>query len=236
MKVKLLTTVVIVQALLSFSTLQNINNVKATNEELNTQITEQMDRLKESYDTIDSLKNDLSEMENLLNEKDAEYKSLKEKYDLEVAPVSFNENYLLQPSNVTLNKLKFALKGTGLEGLEKAYLDSEKEYGINAIFLVSLTAEESWWGKSRRAKEQNNLSGFEVYSDNSKGKFFSSKYESILTTAKILKRDYLTQGGIYHKGYDIRSVNKSYCPVNGFSWSKNISSIAYDLVNKINNR
>ena len=95
---------------------------------------------------------------------------------------------------VTLNKV---LKGTGLSGLGDAYVQAEKTYGVNAIFLISLTAEESGWGRSRRALEDNNLSGFEVYNDSAQGARFNSKHDSIMITGKLLGNSYLKSDGKY---------------------------------------
>lgn len=163
-----------------------------------------------------------------------EYKDLESKYNLELTNLSFDENDLTKPSNSTHNKLKKALKGTGLSGLEDAYLDAEKEYGLNAIFLVALTAEESFWGNSYRAKYQNNLSGYCVYSDSSEGTNFDTKTESILQTAKLIKEDYLSNNGKYFKGKTIYEVNENYCPVNGYNWSNNIIEIANEITRKVN--
>lgn len=172
------------------------------------------------------------EKQNILEE----YEKLNEKYQEEIKPVSFNKNNLLSPSGANARKLAIGLKGTGLEGLENSYIEAEKEYGVNAIFLCALTAEESAWGTSNRARNQNNMSGFEVYNDNAVGATFSSKHDSIITTAKLLKNNYLTPSGSYFYGYSIYDVNKNYCPVNGTSWSDNISNIANQLVRKINSR
>lgn len=172
------------------------------------------------------------EKQNILKE----YEKLNEKYQEEIKPVSFNSNNLLSPSGANTRKLAIGLKGTGLEGLESSYIEAEKEYGVNAIFLCALTAEESAWGTSNRARNQNNMSGFEVYNDDAVGATFSSKHESIMTTARLLKNHYLTPNGSYFNGYSIYDVNKNYCPVNGTSWSDNISAIANQLVRKINSR
>lgn len=240
MKTRLITSLVVIETFLIFISSMTLNNfvkLDKTNkaiieqqQEINKQLIE--DNLK----IVDDMEAENQKLQDQFKELEEKYNDLTEKYNLEIAPVSYNENNLLGNSNVTVNKLKRALKGTGLAGLEQAYFDAEKEYGVNAIFLISLTAEESSWGTSRRARYQNNMSGFEVYSDSSKGATFSSKYESILTTARLLKKEYLTAGGKYYGGLDIYSVNKRYCPVNGYTWSRNISSIANSLVAKVNNR
>ena len=145
-------------------------------------------------------------------------------------------NNLLEKSNATVNDMTVALFGTGLEEVAYAYVKAEKEWGVNAIFLASLTAEESGWGRSNRAINQNNLSGYAVYSAGASGRSFSSKEESIMETAKLICQQYLKPTGAYYNGISIYDVNIKYCPNDGGTWSKNISSIAYSLVSKINNR
>lgn len=209
--------------------IQHQNNINSIIEERNLEL----EGLEKEIEN-EKIKSDKLEKE--LEEKQKLYEELDKKYQEEIQPVSYNKYNLLSPSGATINKLKYALEGTGLEGLEESYIKAEKEEGINALFLVSLTAEESGWGTSNRAIKQNNLSGFEVYSKDSKGAYFNSKEESILTTAKLLKNHYLTPGGQHYYGYSIYDVNKKYCTTGGISWSKNISSIANSLVKKINNR
>lgn len=128
------------------------------------------------------------------------------------------------------------LKGTGLEGLGSWYLEAEQTYGVNAIFLMALTAQESAWGTSNRARTQNNLSGFEVYSDSAEGAYFSSKGESIMTTAKLIGEKYISPNGKYYNGTSVASVNIEYCPNDGGHWSKSITKIAYQLLEKINSQ
>lgn len=146
--------------------------------------------------------------------------------------IFFDENNVLTKSNVSLKDLALILRDTGLEGLEEYYLLSEESLGINALFLAALTAHESAWGESERCIEQNNLSGYAVYSPSSKGRSFKSKGESILETAKLLKENYLTNGASYFKGYSVKDINSSYCP-SDYTWSKSIIEISKNFVNEI---
>jgi beta-N-acetylglucosaminidase len=139
--------------------------------------------------------------------------------------VSWNPNDVSNPSNISSKKLNELLSDTGLKGLGDSFVEAEKEYGVNAIFLTSLVAQESGWGTSNRAINHNNLSGYAVYTDASKGKFFTSKHESIMTTARLIRDDYMDADG----RHDIRSINEKYTPVNGYDWSNKISLIANDL-------
>lgn len=163
-----------------------------------------------------------------------EIEELKKKINSSNVKVSFNQSNLKSNSGVDAKRLNKVLEGTGLSGLGSVYVDAEKTYGVNAIFLTALTAQESGWGNSNRAKTQNNLSGYAVYSSSSAGKTFSSKSESIYATAKLLANEYLNTGGKCYKGIDIFAVNTSYCPTGNYDWANKITSIAHDLVQEIN--
>lgn len=171
-----------------------------------------------------------------LSELQEQYEELNGKYQKEIAPVSFKDWNLHSLSNGTVRKLEKGLKGTGLEGLGSWYLKAEQTYGVNAIFLMALTAQESAWGTSNRAVTQNNLSGYAVYSASAEGTTFDSKGESIMATAKLIGEKYISSNGEYYNGTSVASVNIRYCPDDGGHWSSNITQIAYDLVNKINSQ
>lgn len=149
----------------------------------------------------------------------------------------FNPNNLLEISNASVDDIYKCLEGTALHELAPVYIEAENLYGVNALFLVGLTAQESGWGTSRRAVEDNNLTGFGVYSDSSKGINSHTKRGNILMTAKWLKEKYLTPGAILYNGFGIRDVNVRYCiGVDGnsdFHWSENISKIASESLAKI---
>lgn len=176
-----------------------------------------------------------------LIKKDEKIKQLQEKLkEFEFKPVKFNPNDVTQLTSIKEKQLEILFKSNStyenLIGLERAFVDAESKYGVNAIFLLSLISEESDYARSNRAINNNNLSGYAVYSNISEGKSFSSKYESVLTTAKLLREDYLNTDGEYFKGVDIYSINDSYCktPKDTYSWSKNIISIASTYIKELN--
>lgn len=164
-------------------------------------------------------------------------KHLIEKYN---ADVSFNENDVTKTSNTTENHMKRALKDTGLYKDSYYFVKAEEEYGVNAYFLAAICANESSWGNSSRAINQNNLTGYAVYSRNARGATFSSSEESIMTTAKLLKENYLTPDAICFNGYSVVDVNKKYCFLQDqktidYDWSKTVTRIAKDLIERANN-
>lgn len=125
---------------------------------------------------------------------------------------SYTNLDLTIPCSYTYEELNKFLR-YGLEGLGKVYKQAEEEYGVNAMFLIAVSALESNHGRSKIAQEKNNLFGFSSYDVNPSR--YSAKYESkedsILSVAKYLKDNYLNQQGKYYKGKTIKDVNYYYC-------------------------
>lgn len=108
---------------------------------------------------------------------------------------------------------EYILKGTALEGLGKAFVQAELDYGVNAMFLLSLGVHESSWGRSAIARDKNNLFGYGAYdgSPYESSIAFSTKAEGINRVAKHLAETFLTANGRYYSGgYTLQDVNKKY--------------------------
>lgn len=187
------------------------------------------DKLQESIDESNNLKEQIEHKDRELKQKDKDIEALQ-------TSVTYNPYNLSESSNATVFHLKRAFKGTNMEGLESAFVKAESLYGINAVFLSSLAILESSWGGSDRAVKQNNLTGYMVYSPTSRGYTFSSKEDNILSTAKLIAHDYLDKDGKYYSGSSIWNVNQKYCLTPNSSpdttWSQKINSIAYELKDK----
>lgn len=145
--------------------------------------------------------------------------------------VTFNPYNLLEPSNITREQMYNVLEGTALQTLSDGYVYMEEVYGINALFLASLSAEESGWGTSELAMYNNNIGG--IKSSTGDWEYFNDWFECLSFKADLLYNDYLKEDGIYYNGLSIWNVNTSYCEQN--TWADNISSIAYELLDKANN-
>jgi len=145
--------------------------------------------------------------------------------------ITFNPNNINEISNISYEDLLILLKNTGMEDMTAALIQSEQEYGINALFLVGLIALESGWEQSNRARRTNKMGGVAVYSNMSRGAVYKSKGESVLHIAKFIRRDYLNEDGLYHNGTSIWNINTHYCI--GKNWSKNIINIINELLAKI---
>lgn len=140
--------------------------------------------------------------------------------------IKYDVENVLTPSNLTASELKSRL-AYNLIPYAELFVRAEKEYGVNAVFLASVSALESGWGKSELAKDYNNLFGWSSANDPSGYAKFSSAEECVMYVAKSLKENYLTEGGCYYNGKSVSGVNKRY---NGRkSWEENVTAIMSEI-------
>lgn len=145
--------------------------------------------------------------------------------------IIFDSKNIFLPSNVDQKSLNYALAGTGMESLAGAFLAAEKEYGVNAIALAGIAAHESAWGNSRRARVDNNLTGFGVYSNSSRGINGRTKTDNILATARCLATRYAQPGQPYFHGSGLLGVNKSYAA--SLTWASRVEDCCITIMKKI---
>jgi beta-N-acetylglucosaminidase len=115
------------------------------------------------------------------------------------------------------NVLKYELKGLG-----KYFIKAEKDYGVNAIFLCSVAALESGWG--RYCFKENNMFGYGNLS-------FASRAECIDFVASKISKNYLSKEGKYYNGCTVKGVNKRY---NGRQeWEDTVVQIMNSIYRKL---
>lgn len=157
----------------------------------------------------------------------------KEKVARESA-INFDPDNVATSSNLTTEKITKILAGTNLVGAANAYYWAEKTYGVNALFLIAVTAEESHWGNSEIAHSLNNINGSRA--KDSSGNYHYICYdnfgECIDSFARLIKEQYVTPGGSYYTGANIYDINKVYCPAPGNKWASNVIKIARQLQEK----
>lgn len=146
--------------------------------------------------------------------------------------VVFNPNDVTELSNISVKQMRQILQDTDLQEFAPVYVRIEKEFHINAIAICALSALESGWGTSKRAKEDHNYTGFGVYSDEAEGINAASGEENLLMTAKHIREKYLTKGAVYDNGPSLVGINTMYCV--GDTWAYKITDIGYRLVAKLN--
>lgn len=185
----------------------------------------------------------LSSMSVINKKIDTAVKSIKyENLELKKSEKSRKENVTYQRENITVvsgikeQELKMVLLtyngADTMAHLSKALVDAENRYGVNAFVMAGIVALESGFATSRRAVEDNNLTGYEVYSDDSEGRLFDSQYDSIIQTARHLSKNYLTKGALYYNGLSVDSVQINYCPDEGKGkkWDGKVDSLADDFL------
>lgn len=170
-------------------------------------------------------------MEEKIKEIKKQIKKIKQEIEKEQQTRYFNPNDVSAVSHITVDDAKHILEGTALYADAKAYVKAEEKYHVNAVFLMGIAAHESAWGTSRRAREDNNLTGYGVTSDHAKGINKSTKEAGLLATAETLHEKYLTPGGSYYAGTSAAAVNKHYCV--GGEWAAAVVKNAYLLMNRL---
>ena len=171
-----------------------------------------------SLNNIDNKIVDNEEIENIK----IEYEKLQARRNKEIVELNriYEVSYLRENvtviSKITEEEMKEVLINTTgsktMAHLASAVVEAEKEYGVNAFFMAGIVALESGFATSRRAIEDNNLTGYEVYSDSSEGRLFSSHQESVLHTARHLSKNYLKEGAMYYNGLSVDAIQIMYCP------------------------
>lgn len=126
-------------------------------------------------------------------------------------------------SKLTEEQIEQIFEGTSLadHGLEQTILETEEEYGINAYFTIAVMKLESGHGKSKLAKEKNNLFGLNAIDGDAFNKAFSfkTKGESVEKFGQLISENYVD------KGYtSIEKVASKYCQANP-KWSALIMKI-----------
>lgn len=173
------------------------------------------------------------DMEELAKEQErARQAQLEEERKANITRVYYTSSDVSQPSNLTSDELEKAFEGTYLAGLGQYFIEAEQEHGINAVFLASIGALESGWGKSDYAQNRNNLFGYGAYDSNPDNAFhFSSKREGILTVGEKLSNNYLNSSGKYYNGSTPSGVNVMYCSQS--DWAGKVVTIMNKIMDSI---
>ena len=158
-------------------------------------------------------------------------KRLKSKMEAMEERRIYNPKNLTQVSHFTKDEMKKVLSGTELSDCAPYFVECEKNYGINALFIAGIAIHESGWGTSRRAREDNNLTGYGVTSDVAHGINGKSRRNNLLRTARCLKNSYLTEGAKFYEGTSVSAVNVRYCV--GNEWAPAVTNYGYELMDRL---
>ena len=150
-----------------------------------------------------------------------------------IANVHVNLDNVLEVSNITVDELiavfDFYDYSKSMKELAWIIVEAERTYGINAFVISSMISWESDYGRSSRARYDNNYLGWGVTSPSAEGINASSPYENIMGAAKFLRSDYLTEGGLYYNGLSTWSIAQSYCNPSE-QWRIGVNAISYEYL------
>lgn len=186
----------------------------------------QSNEINDLQATIDDLQKDIIERDQVITNLEEAVRETEErvKQSKTSRGTTHSDEDMRKPSGISEEQLNNVLKNTDLEGLAKYYLQAERDYGINAKFLASISIHESGWGSSNIAKTKNNLFGFQAYThDTSQAKVYTSYSESILHAGKYIAENYLHENGKHFNGYTIESVQEKYCA--STTWARKVRAI-----------
>lgn len=199
-----------------------LKEIEATNETLNVNISEYKN-------SVDKLTKDIKKMEDLYDKNLSEYKVYEESRKVSLIADGFLSHPsidelknmdLTKPSLATVSEINQYLEGTGLEGLGYYYKYEEAVEGMNAIALMSISILESKWGKSNIAVDKNNILSWTAYDKNpyENATYFNSKSECITTCTPTIKKNYLSNNGIYYNGKTLDGMNVEYSSASDWSY------------------
>ena len=163
------------------------------------------------------------------NEKEREYVIFTEK--------NIKTEDMRKKSDLNEEKLsEYLKKFPNLLGIEKALINMQEEYEVNAILLLAIIRLESGNGRSRLALTKNNLGG--LVSGRTKTaavyRSFATKDECVEYMARLLSNHYLTDGGRFFKGYTLGDIAKTYC-TSSAKWTNLVSALIYEIQKALNN-
>lgn len=213
---------------------QATNNAEAvSDEEIQKLVTEYMAQFQAVMQGLESLDDEVARLE--LTRKARLDKLKADLKDFRYGGTDYvgvdNTFYLTRKTGLTPYELNVTLEGTGLAGLGEAFFQAEQEFGVNSLFLIGIANLESGYGKSRIAKDKNNLFGFKAYdkSPYSSAGVYKTKGDSVLEVAAFLSKNYLSENGKFFHGVSTNGVNVKYSTSR--SWSGKVEHQMERLAN-----
>jgi len=203
------------------------------------QVNSKPEQLTESDKNLDLRNYKVKQVEELIKvefqkRKEIEARKLEEQKKIEeeqkIKEPNFNPYDVTELSNLNKEQIYQMLEGTELITLVDAFYWYEQEYNVNLIFIASIVALESSWGRSSLAISHNNLTGYigrsgQYYSFNNWG-------ESLEETFRLIGDEYTKEEGLFYNGKSVWDINQKYCELS--SWTDKVITIGNELISKIN--
>lgn len=155
---------------------------------------------------------------------------VEEQEDIVLTP-NFNSNDIRGSAEVTIEQLEQVVPNSMVDIIDDI-VELSEQYDINSIAVTSIIRHESGNNTSWLAVNKNNLGGIKF---NSNYASFETKFDCIEYMVKLLKEKYLSEDGKFFNGYSLKSVNKLYCPGDGYYWSTQITDMSNKMLKDIQN-
>lgn len=139
---------------------------------------------------------------------------------------SLEQNY---GSNFNVTKHLFAgtaadlnkyLEGTKMAGQGEAFLNAQKKYGVNALFLMGIVSYESGYGAEPARDKDGSIKRYNVAGLKKRGGGYqnNASYEACIDSlGSALKRLYFRNGKV-----TVEKIRRTYCPGNA-KWTGEVS-------------
>ena len=131
--------------------------------------------------------------------------------------------------------LEQKLSGTSkMMGMGDTFVESQNTYGVNALLMASVAANESGWGTSQISQQKNNLFGLNAV-DSSPGTS-ANQYGSVESCILDFSKNYMSRGYLYPDdwrymggflGNKASGINVSYA--SDPYWGEKAANIAWTL-------
>lgn len=137
------------------------------------------------YESLENLLIDLKEDSNL--------KAInKEPFKAEYLNLSFDSNSNLKAAEINSFFNKNTKENSKLRWTGGSFIAAEKRYGVNALTMVAIAANESSWGCSEIAVEKNNLFGINAR-DSAPG-IAAGTFNSVDHCIEVFAKEYIDEG------------------------------------------
>ena len=138
------------------------------------------------------------------------------------------------PSGASEAQINTLLENTPIYGLGWYFLAAEREYGVNAIIMISIMRQESGIATTGSLWRQNNFAGI----TNGRGGWarFETPQDGIFALARLLGTHYLCYDGRFHRGVSLEAVNILYAPLSdplNRGWAPGIRSHTVQFLERL---
>ena len=151
------------------------------------------------------------------------------KYEFYSVDVPSQDSTVLHSCSVTADELQAALRD-GLKPYAADFVAAGQAHNVCPVFLASICALESGWGKSDLAAQKNNLAGLAVagiYLE------FDDPADSIEYLARLIETDYGEDGAYFGGFTDVAGIAVHYNPDHAEDWAKAVQNIMDGITRRI---